>query len=186
MSRTRRASGVDLAAKAKTRDAGTARRGSHLRRRQKQHSGGDVKSHRLLRTRRNSFTTRAVVEDEEAGTTSSKASAVVVQEAASADLSVIYDRFVKLTMPYWTKERNENARQAQLMLAGVFALTLGCTGVSVLFNFLGRDFYNALAEKDVDGFWHQMQVYLVSIPLCIPVYVFRDFFSSRLQLRWRR
>jgi len=27
----------------------------------------------------------------------------------------------------------------------VFALTLGTTGISVEFNFLGRDFYNALA-----------------------------------------
>ena len=72
------------------------------------------------------------------------------------------------------------------MLAGVFALTLGCTGVSVLFNFLGRDFYNALAEKNVDGFWHQMQVYLATIPCVIPVFVFRDFFSSKLQLQWRK
>ena len=60
------------------------------------------------------------------------------------------------------------------------------TGVSVLFNFLGRDFYNALAEKNVDGFWHQMQVYLATIPCVIPVFVFRDFFSSKLQLQWRK
>ena len=31
-------------------------------------------------------------------------------------------------------------------------LTLGTTGVSVLFNFLGRDFFNALAEKDAARF----------------------------------
>ena len=31
-------------------------------------------------------------------------------------------------------------------LAAVFALTLGTTGISVGFNFLGRDFYNALAS----------------------------------------
>ena len=56
----------------------------------------------------------------------------------------------------------------------------------MLFNFLGRDFYNALAEKDVDKFWHQMQVYLATIPCCIPVFVFRDFFTSKLQLKWRK
>lgn len=35
--------------------------------------------------------------------------------------------------------------QARLRLAAVFALTLATTGISVGFNFLGRDFYNALA-----------------------------------------
>ena len=108
-------------------------------------------------------------------------------EGPSTDLAVIYARFVKLALPFWTKERNaDSAREAQLMLAGVFVLTLGCTGVSVLFNFLGRDFYNALAEKNADGFWHQMQIYLVAIPCGIPVYVFRDFATSKLQLKWRR
>ena len=73
-----------------------------------------------------------------------------------------------------------------MKLAGVLGLTLGGTGVSVLFNFLGRDFYNALSDKNADQFWHQMQAYLVAIPLGIPVFIFRDFFQSRLQLEWRR
>lgn len=37
--------------------------------------------------------------------------------------------------------------KARLWLAGVFALTLATTGISVGFNFLGRDFYNALASE---------------------------------------
>jgi ABC-type uncharacterized transport system fused permease/ATPase subunit len=44
--------------------------------------------------------------------------------------------------PYWW---SEDKTQARLRLAAVFALTLGTTGISVGFNFLGRDFYNALA-----------------------------------------
>jgi ABC-type uncharacterized transport system fused permease/ATPase subunit len=46
--------------------------------------------------------------------------------------------------PYWS---SEDKVQARLRLAAVFALTLGTTGISVGFNFLGRDFYNALASK---------------------------------------
>jgi len=46
--------------------------------------------------------------------------------------------------PYWS---SEDKVQARLRLAGLFALTLATTGISVVFNFLGRDFDNALASK---------------------------------------
>lgn len=49
-----------------------------------------------------------------------------------------------MAAPYWSSEDKVEAR---LRLAAVFALTLGTTGISVGFNFLGRDFYNALASK---------------------------------------
>jgi hypothetical protein len=39
-------------------------------------------------------------------------------------------------LPYWTESDVKTA--ARWKLAGVFALTLGTTGISVLFNFLGR------------------------------------------------
>jgi ABC-type uncharacterized transport system fused permease/ATPase subunit len=47
----------------------------------------------------------------------------------------------------------------------------------VWFNFLGRDFYNALAEKDVDGFKLQLIKYLCGFVLGIPVFVFADFYQ---------
>lgn len=49
-----------------------------------------------------------------------------------------------MAAPYWSSEDKVKAR---LWLAGVFALTLATTGISVGFNFLGRDFYNALASE---------------------------------------
>jgi hypothetical protein len=59
-------------------------------------------------------------------------------------LNTLFRRFWKVAAPYWFSEDKEPAR---LQLAAVFALTLGTTGISVGFNFLGRDFYNALASK---------------------------------------
>jgi hypothetical protein len=47
----------------------------------------------------------------------------------------------------------------------------------VWFNFLGRDFYNALAEKDVDGFKLQLIKYLCGFVLGIPVFVFADYYQ---------
>lgn len=55
-----------------------------------------------------------------------------------------------MAAPYWF---SEDKVQARLQLAAVFALTLGTTGISVGFNFLGRDFYNALASQFLN-FYH--------------------------------
>lgn len=60
------------------------------------------------------------------------------------DLQTLFRRFWKVAAPYWS---SDDKVQARLQLAGVFALTLATTGISVGFNFLGRDFYNALASK---------------------------------------
>ncbi|OMO63630.1 ABC transporter-like protein [Corchorus olitorius] len=57
----------------------------------------------------------------------------------------LLDRFWKVAAPYWFSD--DDKFQARLQLAGVFALTLATTGISVGFNFLGRDFYNALANN---------------------------------------
>lgn len=61
-----------------------------------------------------------------------------------ADLSTILRHFRTVAAPYWS---SEDKVQARARLAGVFAFSLACTGVSVLFNFLGRDFYNALESE---------------------------------------
>ncbi|KAL0328690.1 UNVERIFIED_CONTAM: ABC transporter D family member 2, chloroplastic [Sesamum calycinum] len=53
-------------------------------------------------------------------------------------------RFWKVAAPYWF---SDDKIQARWQLAAVFALTLATTGISVGFNFLGRDFYNSLARS---------------------------------------
>ena len=57
---------------------------------------------------------------------------------------------------------------------------------SVLFNFLGRDFFNALSQKDVDRFYQMLAKWLAALFLGIPVFVMRDYFQSTLALDWRR
>ncbi|KAI7843346.1 hypothetical protein COHA_003043 [Chlorella ohadii] len=106
------------------------------------------------------------------------------QEGASTDLSVILPRLKKLALPYWTE--SDERVSARWKLAGVFALTLGTTGVSVLFNFLNRDFFNALSAKDQAEFAEILVKFLVAICAGIPVYVLRDYYQSKLALEWRQ
>ena len=46
-----------------------------------------------------------------------------------------------------------------------------------MFNFLGRDFFNALAEKDADRFAEMLVKWLVALCAGIPVFVFRDYYQ---------
>lgn len=56
------------------------------------------------------------------------------------------------------------------------AACLACP-CSVWFNFLGRDFFNALAEKDVQLFQVQLVKYLMGFVVGIPVFVFADYYQ---------
>jgi ABC-type uncharacterized transport system fused permease/ATPase subunit len=50
---------------------------------------------------------------------------------------------------------------------------------SVVFSFLGRDFYNALSERDVEGFKLMIVKYLAGFVLGIPVFVYTDYLQVR-------
>lgn len=82
------------------------------------------------------------------------------------DLKMLLKRFWKVAAPYWS---SDDKVQARWQLAAVFALSLGTTGISVGFNFLGRDFYNALANKDQEQFTKQLLYYLGAFAGGIPV-----------------
>ncbi|MFS7891139.1 putative ABC-type fatty-acyl-CoA transporter [Helianthus anomalus] len=98
------------------------------------------------------------------------------------DLRTLSRRFYKIASPYWF---SDDKVQARTRLAIVFALTLGTTGINVGFNFLGRDFYNALADKDQAQFKKQLLYYIGAFAGGIPVFVIKDYARDSLALRWR-
>lgn len=104
-------------------------------------------------------------------------------EQKEIDWPLLLAQAVKVATPYW-KDPKER-RGALLRLGGVVAFTLGTTGVSVFFNFLGRDFFNSIAEKQPEEFQRLLVVYFFAICAGIPVFVLKDFFTQRLALRWR-
>ena len=113
----------------------------------------------------------------EEGSTKKELLLLKKEEGPSTDPKLIFNRFWAVASPYWMD--SEEATQARLKLAGVTALTLGTTGVSVLFNFLGRDFFNYLSEKDVANFYLQLQKYLAAFAIGIPIFVLRDYYLVR-------
>ncbi|XP_026395055.1 ABC transporter D family member 2, chloroplastic-like isoform X2 [Papaver somniferum] len=105
-----------------------------------------------------------------------------VLQRQGPDLQTLFKRFWKVASPYWFSDDKVEAR---IRLASVFALTLATTGISVGFNFLGRDFYNALANKDQEQFTKQLMYYLAAFTGGTPVFVLRDYAKETLALRWR-
>ncbi|XP_068325402.1 ABC transporter D family member 2, chloroplastic-like [Pyrus communis] len=91
-------------------------------------------------------------------------------------------RFWKVAAPYWS---SDDKVQARIRLAVVLALTLATTGISVCFNFLGRDFYNAIADKNQKQFTKQLLYYLAAFAGGIPIFVLRYYARQTLSLRWR-
>lgn len=52
------------------------------------------------------------------------------------------------------------------------------------FNYLGRDFYNAISEKNVDAFQLQLIKYLAGFCVGIPVYVFKAYYQVLNSWLW--
>ncbi|CAN6689138.1 unnamed protein product [Malus baccata var. baccata] len=98
------------------------------------------------------------------------------------ELQTLLRRFWKVAAPYWS---SSDKVQARIQLAVVFALTLATTGISVGFSFLGRDFYNALANKNQEQFTKQLLYYLGAFAVGIPIFVLRYYARQTLSLRWR-
>ena len=80
---------------------------------------------------------------------------------------------------------SDDRKDAWLRLAGVVAASVATTGISVGFNYLGRDFFNAISTKQEDDFWRLLFTYFAAIAAALPVFVLRDYAQSLLGLKWR-
>jgi len=88
-----------------------------------------------------------------------------------------------LARPYWVSEERWSAWG---LLALIVGLNLGAVYLSVLFNDWNNLFYNALQNKDVAGFFHQMFRFGWLAALSIVVTVYQMYLNLMLQIRWRR
>lgn len=128
--------------------------------------GSSLKFSHRSSLRFQTLTTRRRVSLSAAAVTPSGPPPIQDEQRKPPDLQTLMKRFWKVAVPYWS---SDDKVQARLQLAAVFALTLGTTGISVGFSFLGRDFYNALANKDQEQFTKQLLYYLAGFAGGIPV-----------------
>jgi len=101
----------------------------------------------------------------------------------------------QLARPYFmTSEEKWSARG---LLLAIIAMNLSIVGLSVIFNFWHRDFYNSLQDKDARAFVELLFLYRQSATGFMPgffelavVYialaVYSVYVNQLLQIRWRR
>ncbi|KAG5187995.1 ATP-binding cassette superfamily [Tribonema minus] len=67
----------------------------------------------------------------------------------------------------------------------LLALTLAVSGVGIVFNFLGRDFWEALSEKDPVQFGRLVRKFLVALLVGAPLIALQEYVKDHIDLAWR-
>ena len=89
----------------------------------------------------------------------------------------------RIAAPYF---RSEDKWAGRGLLAAVIAIELALVGNSVLINQWRNRFYNALQEKDWDGFVREIIVFSVLAAVLVVLSIYQLYLNQWLQIRWRR
>ena len=89
----------------------------------------------------------------------------------------------RIAMPYF---RSEDKWAGRGLLAAVVSIELALVGNDVLLNQWRNRFYNALQEKDWDGFVREMIVFAVLATAVVVLSIYQLYLNQWLQIRWRR
>ncbi|HWK01268.1 MAG TPA: ABC transporter ATP-binding protein/permease [Xanthobacteraceae bacterium] len=88
----------------------------------------------------------------------------------------------RLAMPYfWGEDR----WAGRALLAAVVLLELGTVFLNVQFNEWNARFYNAVQNKDITTFWHELFYFCGLAALFIIAAVYQLYLRQWLQIRWR-
>ena len=103
-----------------------------------------------------------------------------------------------LTRPYWYAEERQNIRVfglrlsvreswiARTLLALIVGLSFLIVYASKLLNAWNARFFNALQEKNAEAFWAELIYWVVLVALFIIAFVYRQWLTQMLTVRWRR
>jgi putative ATP-binding cassette transporter len=89
----------------------------------------------------------------------------------------------RIATPYF---RSEDKLAGRALLAAVIAIELALVGIDVLLNQWNNRFYNALQEKNWDGFVREIAVFSALATCFIALSVYQLYLNQWLQIRWRR
>jgi putative ATP-binding cassette transporter len=89
----------------------------------------------------------------------------------------------RIAAPYF---RSEDKFAGRVLLAAVVAIQLSQVGIDVLLNQWQNRFYNALQEKNWDGFVTEIGIFSILATCFIVFSVYQLYLNQWLQIRWRR
>src|SRR4051794_31734108 len=89
----------------------------------------------------------------------------------------------RIAAPYF---RSEDKSAGRLLLAAVILIELSLVAIDVLLNQWNNRFYNALQEKNWDGFVTEIGIFSLLAACYIGLAVYQLYLNQWLQIRWRR
>jgi putative ATP-binding cassette transporter len=89
----------------------------------------------------------------------------------------------RIAAPYF---RSEDKWAGRLLLAAVIAIELALVLINVLLNQWNNRFYNALQERNWDGFVREIGIFSLLATFYIAFAVYQLYLNQWLQIRWRR
>ena len=89
----------------------------------------------------------------------------------------------RIAIPYF---RSEDKFAGRLLLASVATIELMVVAINVLLNQWNNRFYNALQEKNWDGFVREIFIFCILAGCYIALAVYQLYLNQWLQIRWRR
>jgi putative ATP-binding cassette transporter len=89
----------------------------------------------------------------------------------------------RIAAPYF---RSEDRWAGRVLLAAVIGIELSLVLINVLLNQWNNRFYNALQEKNWDGFVREIGFFCVLATFYIALSVYQLYLNQWLQIRWRR
>ena len=102
------------------------------------------------------------------------------EEEKEANLADKFSKFTEMALPYY-----QESSSGRWLFAGMIAMTLLNSGVSVAFSYVGKDFWNALSSKDTEQFYTMLWRYAGALLVGSPVSVLYTFQRERLAVSWR-
>ena len=89
----------------------------------------------------------------------------------------------RIAAPYF---RSEDKLAGRVLLAAVIVIELSLVGIDVLLNQWNNRFYNALQERNWDGFVREIGFFSILATFYIALSVYQLYLNQWLQIRWRR
>jgi putative ATP-binding cassette transporter len=88
----------------------------------------------------------------------------------------------RIAAPYF---RSEDKWAGRGLLAAVIAIELALVGNDVLVNQWRNRFYNAMQEKDWDGFVREIIIFCILATVLVVLSIYQLYLNQWLQIRWR-
>ncbi len=95
----------------------------------------------------------------------------------------LWQQFITLAKPYWFSEEKWGART---LLGILLAMSFLVSGLNVLISFVGRNFSNALVDKNPEQFWQATTVYATVLVIATPITPLFGYIQDKLGLYWRQ